>query len=279
MPVEERFVEIEGARIETLAWGDPAKQPLLLMHGSMAHARWWQPVAQLLAKWYRVVSFSFSGMGGSDWRESYSISQMAREAEGVAEQWGLFEDGRRPVVLAHSFGGQAASILTHTHGERLLGTILVDSFVTPEIIDKVQPYKSRYYDDEAAALERFRFSPDEPSGLLYIVDMIARASAVLRDGRWTWRFDPDFFHKCTLENTWDYILKAQCRLAFMRGEFSTVALREDFDLQRVSMRADSQFVEIPLAYHHIMAEQPIALTVAIQAVVEGWLANLSNPVE
>lgn len=273
MPVEERRVRIEGAEIETLLWGDPANQGLLLLHGSMAHARWWQPVAQLLARWYRVVSFSFSGMGGSDWRDHYSISQMAREAIGVAENCGLFAEGRRPAMLAHSFGGKAASIVTHTHGDRLLGSIMVDSFIVPEDLDKVPPYKGRFYASKADALERFRFSPDEPSGLLYIVDAIARASVMQRGSEWTWRFDPDFFLKCDMERTWEDILNARCPLAFVRGEMSTVALRDDFEVQRKVMRPDSQFVEIPLAYHHIMAEQPIALAVALQSIVEGWLSR------
>jgi len=273
MPVEQRRIIVEGAGIEALAWGERTAQGVLLIHGSMAHARWWQPVAQLLAQRHRVVSFSFSGMGGSDWRDAYSIDQMAREAIAVTQAHGLLDASRRPAVLAHSFGGQAASVITDALGERLLGTIMVDSLIMPGDLPQPPAYKARSYTSEAEALERFRFAPEEPGGLLYVVDAIARASVKLQGESWTWRFDPNFFAKCTLRNAWVNILRARCPLAFVRGEMSTVVLREDFALQRQTMPKNSPFVEIPKAYHHIMVEQPIALTAALEAILEGWRVN------
>lgn len=272
MPVEENRIVVEGAALETLAWGDPASQGLLLAHGSMAHARWWQPVAQLLARHYRVVSFSFSGMGGSDWRPAYSISQMAREMLGVAGSAGLFDDGRRPAVVAHSFGAKPAGMVAAQAGERLLGSIMVDAFAMPEPMGEPPPYRARFYPSLAAALERFRFSPDEP-GEAFVIDAIARAALVERDGQWTWRFDPDYFAKCTIENEWDSLIASRCPLAFVKGEHSTIQFREDFALLRQVMRADTVLAEIPGCYHHIMAQQPVALATAIHAIVEGWRAS------
>ena len=37
---ESAFVEVEGARIHYLRWGDRAKPGLLLVHGNAAHAYW-----------------------------------------------------------------------------------------------------------------------------------------------------------------------------------------------------------------------------------------------
>lgn len=273
IPVEERRVTVDGAGLETLAWGDPANQGLLLAHGSMAHARWWQPVAQLLARHYRVVSFSFSGTGGSDRRPAYSIRQMAGDMLGVADATGLFAAGRHPAFVAHSFGGKAAGLIAGDAGERLLGTVLVDAFTMPEAMGEPPPYRARFYPSQAAALERFRFSPDEP-GEPYIIDAIARAAMVEQDdGQWTWRFDPDYFAKCAIENEWESFIASRCPLAFIRGQHSTIQFAEDFVLLRQVMRPDTVLLEIPDCHHHIMAQQPIALACTIAAVIEGWRAR------
>jgi len=56
IPYEEMCVDVLGAKIEVLAWGDPSNPGLLLAHGMRGHARWWGPVAPLLSRKYRVVS-------------------------------------------------------------------------------------------------------------------------------------------------------------------------------------------------------------------------------
>ena len=274
MPVEESRIDVEGAGVEVLSWGERGRQGVLLMHGSVAHARWWCPIAQLLAKEYRVTAFSFSGNGGSDWRERYSVRQMAREAVAVAKAGGLFENNVPPTVVAHSFGGKAASLNSFDHGEELLGTILLDSFVVPkEAEGEVPPYKVRQYESLAEGLDRFRFSPDQPCSELYMVDAIARASLTQRDGKWTWCFDPDYFHKLDWDLGWDELKHAKCPLGFIRGEYSPIQPAEDFTILREEMRPDSVFVEIPDAYHHVMADQPLALTSALRAMIDGWRAQ------
>jgi pimeloyl-ACP methyl ester carboxylesterase len=273
IPCEEHRIAVEGAMIEAVSWGDPGLRPLLLLHGSMAHARWWSPVAPLLSAYYHVVAMSFSGMGGSDRRGSYCVRQMAREAMAVASAMRLFSGSLKPVLVAHSFGGKPASIIAGDHGENFAGIIFVDSFISPamDVVD-APAYQARFYDSEPDALSRFRLSPDQPGGEPFVLDAIARAGVVEQDGRWTWRFDPDFFRKLTFENAWDELLRARCPLAHVRGEYSPIATRKDFDIQREHLRADTVFVEMPDAYHHIMAEQPLALTSTLRAIIAAWSA-------
>lgn len=272
LPVIEHRIAVDGAEIEALSWGDPKAPPVLLLHGSMAHARWWNPVAPLLSKDHHVIAMSFAGMGGSQWRDKYSTTQMAREAMGVAEALSMFDGPAKPVLISHSFGGKAASIVAGDHGEKFAGTVFVDSFILPglEIGGNPPPYRHREYETIADAITRFRLSPDQPSGELYILDAIARGGIVERHGSWTWCFDPDFFHKIEFENTWDEARRSLCPLAFIRGEHSPIATRADFALQRANMRSDSIFIEIPEAYHHIMVDQPLALTATLRAIIAFW---------
>ena len=54
---------VQGARIETLAWGARGAPGLLLLHGKMAHARWWSFIAPFFAATHRVVALSFCRHG------------------------------------------------------------------------------------------------------------------------------------------------------------------------------------------------------------------------
>lgn len=263
--------DVEGAGIEVLTWGDPGKPGVLLMHGSMAHARWWHPVAQLLSAKYRVASLSFAGMGQSDWRDHYSVDLMAREANAAADAAGLFEALTPPTFIAHSFGGKPAAVLARDVGDRLLGTIFLDSFILPvDELGSGPPYKARTYQSRAQAIERFRLSPDQPCENLYVLDEIARGGITERDGNWTWCFDPDFFRKLSYRNGWREACDARCRLAFVRGMLSNIVTSADAEAQRAAMRSDTLFVEIPEAHHHVMVDQPLALSSTIQSIIESW---------
>jgi pimeloyl-ACP methyl ester carboxylesterase len=52
-----------------MEWGDDSRPPLLLLHGGMAHARWWDPVAARLADRLHVFAADLPGHGDSPWLE------------------------------------------------------------------------------------------------------------------------------------------------------------------------------------------------------------------
>src|SRR5580698_4422257 len=82
---ESAFVEVDGARIHYLRWGDRAKPGLLLVHGNAANAYWWSFIAPFLAREYNVAAMDLSGMGDSDWRADYSMEQFVQEQLAVCE--------------------------------------------------------------------------------------------------------------------------------------------------------------------------------------------------
>ena len=99
---ERSFVDVEGAKVETLAWGERGKPGLVFLHGGAAHADWWSFIAPFFARERRVVAPSFTGMGRSDWRPAYDFRQFVREARAAAQAgWrvrGRPADRRRALV-------------------------------------------------------------------------------------------------------------------------------------------------------------------------------------
>ncbi len=129
-----QWVEVQGAKIETLVWGPEGAPGVLLMHGNGAHADWWSFIAPFLAKDFRVAAISWSGMGGSQWRAAYSSRQYVDEAFAVAQAAGLFASKVKPVFIGHSFGGFPTMAAAALRGEALRSVVLMDTPLwTPEL--------------------------------------------------------------------------------------------------------------------------------------------------
>jgi len=101
-----REVDVEGATVRYRAWGcdDRDKPGLVLAHGFLAHARWWDHIAPRLTDRYRVIAPDFTGMGDSDRRPAYSRHQYARELIAATRHAGF----EQAIFVAHSFGSSSA---------------------------------------------------------------------------------------------------------------------------------------------------------------------------
>ncbi len=280
------FTEVVGAQIETLTWGEIGKPGLLLLHGNRAHADWWTFIAPFFADDFRVAALSWSGMGGSDWRESYSIDLLSREVGAVAGATGLFESVAKPVVVAHSFGGFPALRYASCSGEKVGGLVMVDSpILSPEMRQKrrgrgpsgmLDPRPNRVYRDLPSALERFRFAPPQVCKNLYIADHIARGSlkpAPLEgcdELGWTWRFDPYQWRDMRMENPVPDFSALQCPVSIMWGSHSLLFDAEVLGYIASLAPAGSPRIEIPAARHHLMVDQPLAFVTALRGLLAGW---------
>ena len=282
---ERTFTLVEGAKIETLAWGEIGRPGLVLLHGGGAHADWWTFLAPLFASTHRVVAFSMSGMGRSDWRASYSVETAVAEILAVAEVTGLFQAKTKPVVLGHSFGGYPTVAIAARAGGRLAGAITLDSPIVSDAIRTAQmakrgprsePRPTRVYDTELEALARFRFQPGQPCENLFIADHIARHSLrrIARpDGAgdgWTWCFDPTMMRKYERTDTDHLLGAAQCPLAILWGGLSVLFRPRIAAYMRQTAPAGTAFIEIPEAHHHVMVDQPLALVAAVRALLSQW---------
>lgn len=271
---ERRQVDVGGAAIEALSWGERGRPGLLFMHGYAAHADWWSFIAPFFSSTFRVTALSWSGMGGSGRRPSYTTSLYAEEAIAVSEATGLFEADRRPTFVAHSFGAVPLLLVASECGDRLAGAILVDSGVAPGRPRQLRRFAAggRVYATEAAALQRFRFTPDQPCANDFIADWIARKSLkkTAEGGAvgWTWKVDPELSAKLTREDAWGALSTSKCPLSFVYGARSLVASPGLIKLQRDQAPANTPFIEIPEAQHHILVDQPLALISVLRCLCD-----------
>ncbi len=280
-PERSRIV-VDGAGIEVLTWGERGKPGLLLLHGNGAHADWWSFIAPFFAdvkgQGYRVAAFSWSGMGGSDHREGYSVEGFVAEIFAVAEATGLFDAGP-PTVVAHSFGGFPMMAAVHHYGERFAAAVIVDTpFRQPGEPGGRPPNATnrphRVYPTLAAALARFRFAPVQGCPNPFIADFIARKSLVEVDatdgGGWTWRFDPFLWHRFEVGNERSLLADPKCPVALIWGERSMLMPPERIAAMRALLPPATPAVAIPDAEHHVMVDQPLAFISALRGLLAGW---------
>jgi len=283
---ESRTVQVDGARIHYSRWGDRARPGLLLVHGNAAHAHWWDFIAPMLARDYNVAAIDLSGMGDSEWRRDfYSMERFAREEIAVCEDAGMFVPTEPPIIVGHSFGGFVTILTGALYGERLAGTVIVDSPVNPPEREGRPPDRAikphHVYPTLAAALARFRLMPPQTAENLYLVDWVARHSLkeVVQEsglGGFTWKFDPAIWRHFSIGDTAQRLRETKCRIAVFRGEHSVLLPPDIGEYMFNLLGRAAPVVEIPQAQHHIMLDQPLALVAALRALLSDWNHSVST---
>ena len=272
-PFQSRTLTVAGCAIHYLLWGDADKPPLVLVHGGAAHAMWWSIVAPELSHHYFVIAPDLSGHGDSGHRDAYPAQIWADEVMAVSEE---AASGRPPILAGHSMGGLVSIVAGALYGERLAGTIIVDSPVRkpdPESAEgnTGKVFRSpKTYPDLQTAMAHFRLFPDQPSEHGYILEHIARHSLRQTSAGWTWKFDPRVVLRSSPKPPGDYLVDVRCRVALMRGEFSAIVPPETGEYMYELLNRTAPLVEIPQAHHHLILDQPLAFIAALRALLADW---------
>ena len=273
---ERSTFDVEGAAIELLTWGERGKPGLLFLHGNGAHADWWSFIAPFFAADYRCAAISWSGMGGSGWREHYAIDIFGLEILGAIDAAGLAGAGN-PLLIGHSFGGMPLMQVAAHHADRIAAGLLVDSFIPPPDrkpgwITAGRP--TRRYADLADALARYRLQPEQTSAWPEIVDHLARGSLRRAEAEgdepagWTWRFDPNLWTTMDRSGIDALVERTGVPIALIYGADSRLVSVDAVDRMRRRLACCPIAIAIPEARHHIMVDQPLALVAALRVAVE-----------
>lgn len=280
-PSQPGNVAVAGVDIHYETWGSPGNPGVVLVHGSNAHLEWWRFVAPFLADDFHVVALDSSGNGDSGWRERYSGEVLAREVWEVAQAAGVAE---RPVVVGHSFGGYVALETGYRYGRDLGGVIFMD-FTTAPPEQYVEwglraeregktTRSTRVYADRDEALGRFRFVPEQPVLHRNVLDYIAGKSLRQVEGGWTWKFDPTLFDHLEMGiEQRDKFAATACRSAVILGEDSADdgAFYAEHMAEVTAGRLP--ILTVPGTHHHLMFDDPVAVAMAVKALLLAWRAE------
>lgn len=281
MPVERGWCEVAGARIEVLSWGKRGAPGMLFAHGFAANADWWRAIAGPLSYTHRTAAISFSGMGQSDWRESYDLDQFAAELDAAAGYAGLDEASVAPLLVGHSFGGFPSIVSAAGNPGRWRGLVLVDSRAHPSIgkmagpAERLQP---RVVADRESLVSRFRLMPQQPCRTPRLLEEVAEYSVrrmTAKDGGegWAWTSDPNMFPDLKDRNIPELVSRIACPVAYVHGEESYIVRDGMLPEIEAKLPPGSPVVAIPDAGHHVILDQPVAVIAAIRAIEAMWAAK------
>jgi pimeloyl-ACP methyl ester carboxylesterase len=272
-PGVSHHVQVAGRRLHYLEWPGPAgAPPLLLLHGFLAHAHWWDFVAPSLAESHRVIAPDFSGMGDSEYRDAYTHANFDAEVTGLVEALGI----AGCAAVGHSFGGRILLYACLRQPQLISRAIVVDSRLGSPAdpiagFDEDWRPKKRY-PDAPSILQRFLLRPIEPAPAMAMQHM-ARASIREERGEWVWKFDENVtrLYQGRKQRPVDDTIELRglpTPVDFIYGEESKVVTPPRAALLKGCLPNVRTVTGLPGCHHHLPVSQPIALVGALRVLLQ-----------
>lgn len=123
---EESILPLHGGNVHVCQDGPRDAPVLLLIHGTGASARSWEPMLPLLTGSYHVIRVDLLGCGRSatpDDDAGYLVANQARRLGAALDQLGV----ERAVVVGHSSGGMFATALAEHRSDLVTAVVLINT--------------------------------------------------------------------------------------------------------------------------------------------------------
>ena len=275
----------EKPRIETLTqslgnlryqvWDkENSNNIILLVHGTGAHKKWWDPIAPLINDNCSVIAPDLPGMGESEHRSEYSFEAFGEAIIAMLNHEKAMEKNKQVYLIGHSLGGHLAGYIASKMPDFPAGLIMIDSPIRPPTYDydkhqSTGPLRRiKYYPDKVSIIERFRLMPPQDCENGWYLRYIAEHSVFDVEEGWRWRFDDKLF--ATLRRLHNYEFKFQCPALFIAGGKSLLLESKIMKYIREAFK-DSMTVEvIEDAAHHVPLDSPLELVSLINNYLQEW---------
>tara|TARA_B100000900_G_scaffold415852_1_gene447510 strand:+ start:595 stop:1503 length:909 start_codon:yes stop_codon:yes gene_type:complete len=274
-PRQEIFSHQLG-NIKYQAWDrKDAENIVMLIHGTGAHKKWWDPIAPLLNNNFTIFAPDLPGMGESDHRNEYNFEGFSEALIGILHQEKVITNNQKIFLVGHSLGGHVAGFMASEMPEIFNGLIMIDSPIRPPTYDydkhqSTGPLRRiKYYPDKVSIIKRFRLMPPQDCENGWYLRYIAEHSVFNVEEGWRWRFDDKLF--ATLRRLHNYEFNFKCPALFVAGGKSLLLESKIMKYIREAFK-DSMTVEvIEDAAHHVPLDSPLELVSLINNYLQQWV--------
>ena len=251
-----------------------AENIIMLIHGTGAHKKWWDPIAPLLNNNFTIFAPDLPGMGESDHRNEYNFEGFSEALIGILHQEKVITSNQKIFLVGHSLGGHVAGFMASEMPEIFNGLVMIDSPIRPPTYDydkhqSTGPLrKIKYYPDKVSIIKRFRLMPPQDCENGWYLRYIAEHSVFNVKEGWRWQFDDKLF--ATLRRLHNYEFNFKCPALFVAGGKSLLLESKIMKYIREAFK-DSMTVEvIEDAAHHVPLDSPLELVSLINNYLQQW---------
>ncbi len=272
----DKFIDVLGLGIHYLEWGEPAGEPLVLIHGFLDQASSWRPFVRSLQKktgqdiW--IVAPDCRGHGDSDWVGRggyYHFPDYVFDLDCIIHALGV----ERFNLIGHSMGGTISLLYAGAFPQKIRQLVLVEGigplgmnfsdapprmekWIT-ELHDRGRNHFRQYTSAEAGAKQLQQTNPRLSRA--QALDLAHSGMKQTPAGKWVWKFDP--LHRTAAPQPFysaqaiEFLRRIQCPVLIVDGKQSRHTQRPDKQ-QRLELVRDKQFAEIDDAGHMVHQDNP-----------------------
>ena len=260
-PYTDRHVEVAGLKLHLQDYGTAGKPPMLCVHGSAAHAHWFDFVASGFTGDYHVMAPDLRGHGDSEWDRSpepeYNYDRYAADIHALTEKLDL----RDFILVGHSMGGLVSIVYTATYPGRARAFVMVDSTVNMPAdrvatMNAVGSREGSSYDTQEAFVANYKVRPSGSSATPEIVRHLALHSGrQFDDGRWRNKVDRNVYARRVGKNLMPYWADIKIPALLMKGDRSGRVSPEV--IAGVQAQAPQvEVAEVSGCDHHVTLDNP-----------------------
>ena len=260
-PYTDRYVEVAGLKLHLQDYGTVGKPVMLCMHGSAAHAHWFDFVASGLTNDYHVLALDQRGHGDSEWDRSaepeYNYDRYAADIHALTEKLDL----RDFVLVGHSMGGLVSIVYAATYPGRAKAFIMVDSSVNmPEdrvaAMNAIGSREGRSYADLDEFVAMYKVRPAGSSATPDIVRHLALHSGrPFEDGRWRSKVDRNVYARRVGRNLMPCWANIKVPALLMKGDRSNRVSPEIIAGVK-ALAPQVEVAEVSGCDHHVTLDNP-----------------------
>jgi 3-oxoadipate enol-lactonase len=118
-----QHLSVNGIRLCVDVTGNPARRPLVLLHGLGLDKSSWDEVAPAFAETHHVYAVDLRGFGDSDRPGKYSFADMRDDVLALLDVVGA----NRADLIGHSMGGSVAWLVAEAQPARLSHLVVADT--------------------------------------------------------------------------------------------------------------------------------------------------------
>ncbi len=279
----DKFVDSQGLPIHYLEWGEPAGEPLVLVHGYLDLAHSWKPfVASLqerLGKSAWIIAPDCRGHGDSGWIGAggyYHFPDYVFDLECVIRALGVTQ----LKLIGHSMGGTISFLYAGTFPKRVSQLVLIEGLGPPGMNFSDAPLRMEKWITEVRERGRrhFRVYTSVEAGANQLRQTnprlndawaleLARTGMKQNDqGRWIWKFDP--LHRTNAPQPFytlqalEFFRRIECPVLIVDGKESRQTRRTDKQ-ERCDAIRNHRRVTIDHAGHMVHHDNPAELAEVI----------------